>query len=177
MIETKGVRGSQETVPQTEINKYGTVYVRSNIKKVQRNIGTEEEPQMIDEWEYDEVQMDMVEHAIYTASDTVALDNKDLYPEWEYGAKYIIGQIVRYEDKLYKCYTNPGDNLYPPSQVPAIWKIVQPNVEWPDWVQPLGAGTEYNKGDKVTHKGLKWISDVDNNVWEPGVYGWTEYKE
>ncbi len=19
-----------------------------------------------------------------------------------------------------------------------------------------------------------WVSDLDNNVWEPGVYGWTE---
>ena len=22
--------------------------------------------------------------------------------------------------------------------------------------------------------GKTWISDIDNNVWEPGVYGWTE---
>ena len=26
----------------------------------------------------------------------------------------------------------------------------------------------------MTHKGKTWISDADNNVWEPGVYGWTE---
>ena len=29
------------------------------------------------------------------------------------------------------------------------------------------------KGDKVTHNGLRWISAADSNVWEPGVYGWT----
>ena len=29
------------------------------------------------------------------------------------------------------------------------------------------------KGDKVTHNGLRWISEADSNVWEPGVYGWT----
>jgi hypothetical protein len=29
-------------------------------------------------------------------------------------------------------------------------------------------------GAKVSHNGKHWISDVDNNVWEPGVYGWSE---
>ena len=24
---------------------------------------------------------------------------------------------------------------------------------------------------------MKWTSDSDGNVWEPGVYGWTEYVE
>ena len=32
----------------------------------------------------------------------------------------------------------------------------------------------YQKGDKVTHNGKTWESTADNNVWEPGVYGWTE---
>ena len=35
-----------------------------------------------------------------------------------------------------------------------------------------GAHDAYNIGDKVTHNGKTWVSDVDNNVWEPGVYGW-----
>lgn len=28
--------------------------------------------------------------------------------------------------------------------------------------------------DKCTHNNKKWISDVKDNVWEPGVYGWSE---
>ena len=35
-----------------------------------------------------------------------------------------------------------------------------------------GAHDAYNIGDKVTHNGKTWVSDVDNNVWEQGVYGW-----
>ena len=27
---------------------------------------------------------------------------------------------------------------------------------------------------KVSHNGKHWTSDVAANVWEPGVYGWTE---
>lgn len=30
----------------------------------------------------------------------------------------------------------------------------------------------YMTGDTVTHEGKTWTSDVDNNVWEPGAYGW-----
>ena len=26
----------------------------------------------------------------------------------------------------------------------------------------------------VRMNGKHWTSDVDSNVWEPGVYGWTE---
>ena len=33
------------------------------------------------------------------------------------------------------------------------------------------------RGDKVTHNGATWISTVDNNVWEPGVYGRDEVTE
>lgn len=44
--------------------------------------------------------------------------------------------------------------------------------EYPEWVQPTGAHDAYSIGDKVTHNGKQWVSTVDNNVWEPGVYGW-----
>jgi hypothetical protein len=30
------------------------------------------------------------------------------------------------------------------------------------------------KGDKVLWDGKVWVSAIDNNVWMPGVYGWTE---
>ena len=43
--------------------------------------------------------------------------------------------------------------------------------------RPLGAHDAYSKGAKVSHNGKKWTSDSDGNVWEPGVYGWTEYVE
>lgn len=43
-----------------------------------------------------------------------------------------------------------------------------------EWVQPTGAHDAYTKGKRVAHLGKIWISDVDSNVWEPGVYGWTE---
>lgn len=45
---------------------------------------------------------------------------------------------------------------------------------YPAWIQPTGAHDAYAKGAAVSHHDKKWISDADANVWEPGVYGWTE---
>ena len=43
-----------------------------------------------------------------------------------------------------------------------------------EWKQPTGAQDAYSKGDKVSHSSKHWVSDYDANVWEPGVYGWSE---
>ena len=43
----------------------------------------------------------------------------------------------------------------------------------PTWEQP-DSTNPYSSGDKVTHNGKTLVSDIDNNVCEPGVYGWTE---
>ena len=32
-----------------------------------------------------------------------------------------------------------------------------------------------SKGAKLSDEGEHWISDIDNNVWKPGVYGWSKY--
>ena len=59
-----------------------------------------------------------------------------------------------------------------PSLVPALWtKVADPTDEWQKWAHPIGAHDAYNAGDKVSHNGKTWTSDLDNNVWEPGVYG------
>ena len=42
------------------------------------------------------------------------------------------------------------------------------------WVQPLGAFDAYPRDWVTPHKGKTWVSLVDENVWEPGVYGWTK---
>ena len=60
-----------------------------------------------------------------------------------------------------------------PDATPALWVVVTVE-EWPEWVQPTGAQDAYAKDAKVTHNEERWISDVDSNVWEPGVYGWTK---
>jgi len=46
-----------------------------------------------------------------------------------------------------------------------------------EWVQPTGAQDAYSLGDLVAHGGKTWESTVDNNSWEPGMYGWVEVEQ
>ena len=63
-------------------------------------------------------------------------------------------------------------DLFAPWAVPVAY--TDPAEEWPEWSQPVGAHDAYSKDAKVSHNGKHWTSTVDSNVWEPGVYGWTE---
>ena len=98
----------------------------------------------------------------------------DLFQPWEVGVAYAVGDRVQYEELLYRCvqaHTSQADWI--PPAVPALW-VRTSTEEWPEWIQPTGAHDAYNTGDKVTHNSKHWISTVDANVWEPGVYGWDE---
>lgn len=98
-----------------------------------------------------------------------------LYPIWEPGHAYKTGERVRY-GSLYKVlqdHTSQAD-WTPDTAVSLYVRIADPAEEWPAWAQPTGAHDAYSKGDGVSHRGKHWTSDVDNNTWEPGVYGWTE---
>ena len=59
-----------------------------------------------------------------------------------------------------------------------MWtRIGNPLEEFPEWTQPIDAHDAYSKGAKTSHGRKKWVSEVDGNTWEPGVYGWAEYSE
>ena len=97
----------------------------------------------------------------------------DLFPKWEPGTAYAVGDRRRYGDLLYRCvqaHTSQTD--WTPPAVPALW-VRTSTEEWPEWIQPAGAHDAYAKGDKVTHNGQHWTSDLDGNIWEPGIYGWS----
>ena len=116
----------------------------------------------------------LIEALSVSLSDETALTGVELFPPWSVGKAYATGDRVQYEGTLYKCvqgHTSQAD--WTPPVTPALWTAVSID-EYPAWVQPTGAHDAYSKGDKVSHSGKHWTSDVDNNTWEPGVYGWTE---
>lgn len=98
----------------------------------------------------------------------------ELFPLWESDVTYAVGDRRQYDNLLYRCvqaHTSQAD--WTPPAVPALW--VRTSIEeWPEWIQPTGAHDAYNTGDKVSHNNKHWICDIDANVYEPGVYGWTE---
>ena len=117
----------------------------------------------------------IIESLSISLDDETALTVVELFPEWNSNSyEYKINDRIKYMNILYKCiqsHTSQSD--WAPDMTPALWTRISIE-EWPEWIQPLGAQDAYMIGDKVSHNELHWISIVDNNVWEPGVYGWEQ---
>lgn len=117
-----------------------------------------------------------IETAVQSLADGEALEVVTLYPAWDPTAVYAAGTRVQYHGTLHKClqdHTAQAD--WTPEAAPPLWaKVLIPDPDViPEWEQP-DSTNPYSAGDKVTHNGKTWVSDIDNNVWEPGVYGWSE---
>jgi hypothetical protein len=108
------------------------------------------------------------------ATDEMSLQVPKLYPTWKVGVDYAVGDRILYEDVLYKVLQNhTSQETWTPIDAPSLFaKVLIPDEDIiPEWVQPDSTNA-YMKGDKVTHNNKTWTSDIDNNVWEPGIYGW-----
>lgn len=104
-----------------------------------------------------------------------------LFNEWDpdgVSYKAEVSKVV-YDDLLYKCLQDHVSQIsWNPKDAVSLWvRIDDPAEEWPEWRQPTGATDAYKIGDKVSHNEKHWISNVDANTWEPGVYGWDEHVE
>ena len=118
----------------------------------------------------------IIELGAQTLDDATALTVKSLYPEWTTGTAYAVGDRMVYNGYLYKVLqAHTSQETWKPDDAPSLFaKVLIPDEAGiPEWEQP-DSTNPYSAGDKVTHNGKTWVSDVDNNVWEPGVYGWTE---
>ena len=112
-----------------------------------------------------------------TMTDDRALEAVELFPRWVDDTIYAIGERISYNGILYKClqlHTSQPD--WTPDVATSLWTRVWIE-EWPEWVQPTGATDAYELGAKVSHLEKHWISDYDNNTWEPSVFGWHEAEE
>lgn len=129
----------------------------------------------------------MLSTEVSTLSDEDALAVAVLYPSWSSKLPYTdpntgvtvyqqveVGERLWYNGKLYKVVQlHDVQKNWTPDLTLNLYAEVSV-AEIPDWVQPLGAETAYHIGDKVKWNGYTWESEYDNNVWEPGVYGWTQ---
>lgn len=122
-----------------------------------------------------------------TLTDEQALEVATVYPAWEAGRSYAVGDIIRYGENA------TGD--------PQLYKVVQPHTsaaEWlpdstaslydaiglteegyPLWSQPSGAHDAYNTGDIVSYNGTLYRSLIDGNTYSPDAYpaGWEVYNQ
>lgn len=95
-------------------------------------------------------------------------------PDTQYEAEVVVVHLgVRYRalvDEFSEVGREPNDPV-----MWAVWEDLTPPVDIPAWVQPTGSHDAYPAGAEVTHNGRHWLnSHGDGNVWEPGVFGWTD---
>lgn len=110
------------------------------------------------------------------ATDEQAVEAVAVYPEWKEDIEYKADDRVLYNDVLYKVITSHTSqpDWTPDVAVGVFAKVLIPDENIiPDWEQPDSTNA-YMVGDRVRHNGQIWVSTVDNNVWEPSVYGWDE---
>ena len=120
--------------------------------------------------------IDSLKNLRSSATDEQAIAAPALYPEWREGVDYIAGDRVLYNKVLYKVITaHTSQSTWTPDAAASLFaKVLIPDDDnvYP-WEQP-DSTNPYMTGDKVTHNGKTWVSDIDNNVWEPGAYGWSD---
>lgn len=129
---------------------------------------------------------DHLNEIIEALDDNTALDVFDLFLPWKIGVNYYGPPTtsndppqsrVQYGDTLYKCLQSHSSQFgWEPNVAVSLWyPIDNPAEEWPEWVQPIGAGTGYPLNAQVSHNGKHWINvGKDDNEYEPGVWGWNE---
>ena len=127
---------------------------------------------------WDAIMKLILKQAKQVTDDAEALSIQVLYEQWDdkIGKTLQVGEYINYDGILYKALQeHTVQEEWKPDVSPSLFAkvLVDPTEETIlEWEQP-NATNAYMKGDKVTHNGQTYISDVDNNVWEPGVYGWS----
>ena len=119
-------------------------------------------------------------------SDEQALQVPLMFPKWQEGKEYVVGDRVLYLGVLYKVLqAHTSQQGWEPDIAPSLFAknlIVKDEngeqVDIPEWVQP-DSTNPYMIGDKVIFEGKVYQSLIDNNVWSPTDYpqGWEEVNE
>ena len=121
----------------------------------------------------------MVVEQASSFTDEEAIDVPFAYPKWKLDTLYSVGERVRYGEDLYRVLLeHTSQASWSPDVATSLFAKILPGQDGSDeeigeWVQP-DSSNPYMIGDKVTHNGKTWVSVIDYNVWEPGVYGWEE---
>lgn len=109
-------------------------------------------------------------------TDEDALNVAVLYPTWysKIGEEVTVGTRLWDDGSLWKVLQpHTVQKNWRPADSPSLFVRVTVE-EWPEWIQPVGSTDAYRLGAKVTHNDLHWISEIDYNTYEPGVYGWRQ---
>lgn len=173
VIDTPGVEAKDAYDEQEEIQRY-TPYTAEELDQKAKDKATAVENDNVDAAEKTFIHM-MFATAAVSLSDEQILSVSPIIPEFSDEENYQAGEVVRYGGAVWRALQEvKSKSGYTPDKATSLWKrIGEPDKDgiYP-WSQPLGATDAYKKGDKVVFDSDVYESEVDYNVWKPGVYGW-----
>lgn len=112
---------------------------------------------------------------------TSAIKNTD---QWASKNEYKFGDLVVYGGSLYKTIqSHTSQDDWTPDVAHSLFTKVytiqteeehEQESSVAEWIQPTGAHDSYSLNEIVMHNGKMWKSSINDNVWEPSVYGWEE---
>lgn len=158
-----------------EAMEYFDLYLDERTRRLKRN---DPNQRIVDKLAINIENIEMFQKQLETITDTLTDEEAKglslLFEEWRPSEVYKIGDRIRYNGVLYKCLEDNNATMEaPPSAIPSVWtEIFAETVseEIPAWEQPE-EGNGYADGDRVIHNDIIYISQVDNNIWEPGTAG------
>lgn len=111
-------------------------------------------------------------------TDEEAIQVASLYEDWSDTATYEYGDIVRYNNHLYRSISEvsfQSQATWTPDVSPSLWDridIAEDGIEI--WTAPSGAHDDYDEGAKVhwpAGDSTIYVSKRDGNIWEPAEGG------
>jgi hypothetical protein len=117
-----------------------------------------------------------------TLTDEQALEIATVYPKYEVGKTYAIGEYFTYgenstgDPQLYKVVqSHTSQEDWKPNEVASLYEPIGLDSEGHSiWSKPSGSHDAYNKGDIVNYNGTLYKSLIDGNVYSPEEHapGW-----
>ena len=158
-----------------EAMEYFDLYLDERTRSLKRNDPSQ---RIVDKLAINIENIEMFQKQLGTITNTLTDEEANefslLFEEWSPSGVYKIGDRIRYNGVLYKCLEDNNATMEtPPSVIPSVWTEIFAEAvseEIPVWEQPE-EGNGYADGDRVIHNDIIYISQVDNNIWEPGIAG------
>ena len=122
-----------------------------------------------------------------TLTDEQALEIATVYPKYEVGKGYVMGDYFTYgenatgDPQLYKVIQNhTSQEDWTPNETSALYEPIGLDSKgYPVWSKPSGSHDAYNIGDIVNYKDTLYKSLINGNVYSPEEYpgGWETFTE
>ena len=112
-------------------------------------------------------------------TDEEAVKVVGLYLPWKVDENCVVGEIRRYNDKLYRCLQEHTTQAnWTPDVTPALWVEVAAEGEYREIKEGMLPTEAFALGEIGWYKTKDnlWESLIDNNTWTPDAYpqGWKQ---